>query len=300
MRPRPRSKRMRGGAGWCSSRRARPPTGALLARWARDGEQHPEASRLILAYTRADVRELNQRVRSLRLERGELGSGEAIQTERGERQFAAQDRLYFLRNEKSLGVKNGSLGTVEAVQGGVLQVKLDGSERRVAVDSRFYRDLDHGYAATVYKAQGATVDRSYVLATTHYDRHATYVALSRHREAATLFYAAEDFKAKGAVQELSTGEARARLVDALSRARPKELAHDYLDREVESGGSEVAERTTTLEDLKERQQQAAERWRAQYEVPARLQGASLDFLYRPSPRSEHGLERSGPEEELEI
>lgn len=84
-----------------------------------------------------------------------------IETERGAREFAAGDRLYFLKNERSLGVKNGSLGTVEKVRDGVLQVRLDGAasgtgegERRVAVDTRWYNHLDHGYAATVYKAQG--------------------------------------------------------------------------------------------------------------------------------------------------
>jgi ATP-dependent exoDNAse (exonuclease V) alpha subunit len=98
------------------------------------------------------------------------------------------------------------------------------------VDSRFYQDLDHGYAATVYKAQGVTVDRSYVLATNHFDRHSSYVALSRHRDEARVFYAAEDFADPRSVEATSTEHARHRFLNALSRARPKELAHDYLDR----------------------------------------------------------------------
>jgi Ti-type conjugative transfer relaxase TraA len=203
---------------------------ALLARWAKEGKEHPDQSRLMLAYTREDVRELNEFARALRQQTGELGSAERIATEKGVKEFAVGDRLYFLRNEKSLGVKNGSLGSIEAVQEGIVQVKLDGRDTRVAVDTRFYKDLDYGYAATVYKAQGSTVDRAYLLATPHYDRHATYVALSRHRESAAVFYAAEDF---GLMPENAAqrGEVRARLLHALSRARPKELVHDYLDRE---------------------------------------------------------------------
>ncbi len=171
------------------------------------------------------------------------------------------DRLYFLRNEKSLGVKNGSLGTVEKVSRGVLQVKLD-SGQRVAVDSRFYQDLDHGYAATVYKAQGVTVDRSYVLATNHFDRHSSYVALSRHREEANVFYAAEDF-ADSRTQEMPTAEeARQRFLNALSRARPKELAHDFLDPDPQmSRGAERPHAGSSMTDIEARQQQAAERWR---------------------------------------
>jgi len=181
-----------------------------------------------LAYTRADVHSLNTRARELRRAAGELGAGEMIETSRGAREFATGDRLYFLRNERSLGVKNGSLGTVERIRDEVLQVRLDGQdERRIVVDPRFYSDLDHGYAATVHKTQGTTVDRTYVLATPHFDRHSTYVALSRHREAATLFDGPDDFRAGW--REHSVED---KFKAALSRARPKELAHDFLERDL--------------------------------------------------------------------
>jgi hypothetical protein len=132
-----------------------------------------------------------------------------------------------MRNEKTLGVKNGSLGTIERIEGGVIQVKLDGpSDTRVAVDTKFYSHLDHGYAATVHKAQGTTVDRTYVLATPHFDRHTAYVALSRHREAATVFYATDDFGGRGG--RLDADQVQARFVERLSRVQAKDLAHDYL------------------------------------------------------------------------
>jgi Ti-type conjugative transfer relaxase TraA len=204
---------------------------ALLARWARDAKAEPKASQLVLAYTRDDVHALNEAVRTLRSQGGQLGKGEKISTEQGKKEFAVHDRIRFGRNEKTLGVKNGSLGTVERIQGGVLQVKLDGpSDTRVAVDTKFYKHLDHGYAATVHKAQGSTVDRTYVLATPHFDRHAAYVALSRHRETATVFYARDDFGGRaGAVEPQDVQE---RFVEKLSRARTKDLAHDYLEREI--------------------------------------------------------------------
>jgi hypothetical protein len=59
------------------------------------------------------------------------------------------DRIRFLRNERDLGVKNGSLGLVEGIESGVLSVKLDGTHTRVLIDTKFYRHLDYGYAATV-------------------------------------------------------------------------------------------------------------------------------------------------------
>jgi hypothetical protein len=56
-----------------------------------------------------------------------------------------------------------------------------------------YRNIDHGYAATIHKSQGATVDRTFVLATGMMDQHLTYVSMTRHRDRADLYAAREDF-----------------------------------------------------------------------------------------------------------
>jgi Ti-type conjugative transfer relaxase TraA len=202
----------------------------LLAAWSKDRKANPSESRLILAYTRDDVRELNREAREILKGEGKLGRGEVVQTTRGARDFAAGDRIMFLRNEKSLGVKNGTLGSVEHIGNGALQVRLDGKdETRIAIETKDYQDLDYGYASTIHKSQGATVDRSYVLASQYFDRHTTYVALSRHREAATLFYAQDEFARMGGEGAPDPAEAKRNLEYTLSRARPKELAHDYLE-----------------------------------------------------------------------
>lgn len=263
---------------------------ALVARWDEEAQRKP-GSTLMLAYTRDDVAALNTLARQRRQQRGELGKAEMIQTERGEREFAVRDRLYFLRNEKSLGVKNGSLGTIEALRGAVLQVRLDGGER-VAVDTRFYRDLDYGYATTVYKAQGSTVERSYVLATSHYDRHSAYVALSRHREAATVFYSAGDFPSRSGPAGDTDAAAQERFVATLSRVRQKDLAHDYLDPEEPATGTPRPS-SMSMPDIDARQQQAAERWRERELARNRAV---------PSPSARHqktqSHSRGGPEEDL--
>jgi Ti-type conjugative transfer relaxase TraA len=138
---------------------------ALIARWAHDHKQNPQVSQLVLAYTRDDVNQLNTSIRTLRHQTGQLGEGEVISTERGKKPFAVNDRIRFLRNERDLGVKNGSLGTVEGIESGVLTIKLDGAAGTRVIDTKFYQHLDYGYAATVHKAQGTTVDKTYVLAT---------------------------------------------------------------------------------------------------------------------------------------
>ena len=212
----------------------------LLSAWSKDRKAKPAESRLILAYTKDDVRDLNHAAREILKSEGKLAAGQTVQTTRGAREFAAGDRIMFLRNEKSLGVKNGTLGTVERIGSGALQVRLDGKdETRVAVETKDYQDLDYGYASTIHKSQGATVDRSYVLASKYFDRHTSYVALSRHRETATLFYGQDEFanpRGQGAAPDPI--EAKRNLEYTLARARPKELAHDYLD--LDSGAKEPA------------------------------------------------------------
>ena len=95
----------------------------------------------------------------------------SISVERGERLFAQGERVMFLKNDRELGVKNGSLGAVAEVNRDSMRVVLDGAERREgSFKLRDYAALDYGYAATVHKAQGATDDRAFVLATPGMDR----------------------------------------------------------------------------------------------------------------------------------
>lgn len=187
---------------------------ALIGRWDRDRKDNPRASTLILSHTRDEVQQLNTLARERLREAGELGPDMTVRTGRGERAFAAGDRIMFLKNERSLGVKNGSLGRVESITAVRMAVQLDDG-RTVAFDLKDYAEVDHGYAATIHKAQGVTVDRTYVLATPGLDRHAAYVALSRHRESVQLHYGADDFVD------------RDRLTQALSRERQKDVTTDY-------------------------------------------------------------------------
>ena len=186
----------------------------LIERWDRDRTAAPSASRMILTHTNDEVQALNEVARQRLRLAGELGEDVTIQTGRGAREFATGDRIMFLQNERGLGVKNGSLGTLQSVSTARMAVLLDDG-RAVAFDIKDYAQLDHGYAATVHKSQGVTVDRVHVLATPGIDRHAAYVALSRHRDSVDLHYGRDDFADQG------------RLVRTLSRERTKDMASDY-------------------------------------------------------------------------
>ncbi|WP_375565810.1 Ti-type conjugative transfer relaxase TraA [Oceaniradius stylonematis] len=186
----------------------------LIERWDRARQASPDRSRIILTHTNAEVRALNDAARERMRAAGDLGEDVRITVERGARSFAGGDRVMFLQNERSLGVKNGTLGTVEQVSGRSMSVHTDDG-RSVQFDFKDYDRIDHGYAATIHKAQGMTVDRTHVLATPGLDAHGSYVALSRHRESMDLHYGRDDFASPD------------KLIRTLSRDRTKDMASDY-------------------------------------------------------------------------
>ena len=146
---------------------------------------------LLTAYKRADVADLNARVRE---EIGDFLTGPRVETtvrdregnSEGKREFQSGDRLYFKKNDKKMGVMNGETGTLTNInvtsdgKDCVFTVKMDkGSE--VRLDPRDYAQIDYGYAITIHKSQGETVDFSSNLVT-GMGLNALYVQLTRHRD----------------------------------------------------------------------------------------------------------------------
>ncbi|NNM73705.1 Ti-type conjugative transfer relaxase TraA [Enterovirga aerilata] len=186
----------------------------LIERWDRERQASPDSSRIILTHTNDEVRALNESARERMREAGDLGDDVRLTVERGARNFASGDRVMFLQNERGLGVKNGTLGTIEQVSVQSMTVRTDDG-RNVSFDLKDYNRIDHGYAATIHKAQGMTVDHTHVLATPGMDAHGSYVALSRHRDGMDLHYGRDDFAGQD------------RLVRTLSRDRAKDMVSDY-------------------------------------------------------------------------
>lgn len=220
---------------------------ALVRDYLGDRDERPESSRIALAHRRVDVQAINDAIRSELQTRGVLAKADAgelgqagqeshevqvqkgdranreivYQTNDGRRGFAPGDRIVLLENNRDLGVKNGMLGTVTAVEPDAIQVRLDGAgqnaARLISIPVRSYQSFDHGYATTIHKSQGATVDRAFVMASATMDRHLTYVAMTRHRHAVGLYAGRDELKDLTA---LST---------SLGRSGAKETVLDYTD-----------------------------------------------------------------------
>jgi hypothetical protein len=189
----------------------------LIADWKQG--LNDNGSKIILAYRNKDVIELNHLARNEASDSGLLhGPEHKHETIKGDINLRAGDRVIFLRNENSMKVKNGTLGTIEEVGSKDFSVRLDNG-RTVSFDTNFYQDFYYGCAATVHKTQGVTIDRTYVLGTKHFDKHSSYVALSRHRNDVRLYVSQdkEGFKNYGHMKHL------------MSRERPKALIKEYAE-----------------------------------------------------------------------
>ena len=215
----------------------------LMDDWHTERLEKPDDSQLMLAYHRSSVRTLNEMARERLKNDGRLDKEVEIETHQGIRQFATGDRVYFLKNEyHDLDIKNGTLGTVTALDEKTVNVKLDpiqGKTRDVKVDLSKYNHLEHGYAATIHKAQGTTVDRSFVLASKRFDSHVTYVSMSRHREAADLYYSKEDFPSFNALGR------------HVAQGHHKDMTTDYAYRHGLDKSVLGIERATTHERLRD-------------------------------------------------
>ena len=205
-------------------RRAAETRAALVADWWHASQ---EGTAVMIAARKADVTDLNDSARMILRTEGLLG--EEKLTVRG-KSFSVGDQVMTLRNDRRLGVINGSRGVIETVdlQTGEMEVRLEGE--RVATFSTEYLEaghVTHSYAITGHKAQGMTTDRTFVLGDESLYREWGYVAMSRGRQENRLYVVMGDACGRddvgGAVERPYEIDL---LVHSLERSRAKSMAYD--------------------------------------------------------------------------
>lgn len=155
---------------------------SVVKNWQKDITEKTLKSSIMLAFTKKAVAELNIQARDALQEKNILAK-ENIELQGHERKLhiSTGERLLFRQNDKNIGVRNGDLGTVLSVSQHEFSIKLDsGEELKI---SKEYKALDYGYALTVHKSQGMTVENCHVCVDSKYwDRNLSFVAMTRHRE----------------------------------------------------------------------------------------------------------------------
>jgi len=118
--------------------------------------------------------------------------------ENDKREFSKGDEVVFLKNDKNLKVQNGTLGKVVTIKkNGTMRVAVTQSGKTefkefTMSDSgeKKYNYIDHGYALTVHKSQGATFDNTVVYHNgkeIYGSANCFYVATTRAKEKTQVF-----------------------------------------------------------------------------------------------------------------
>ena len=250
----------------------------LVEDWWNAARSDP-ASAVMIAYSRADVRDLNEAARILMLRAGRLGP-EALTA--GEREFRIGDLVLCRRNDARVGVRNGTRATLIAVEPDALTVRTDRGLRRSIPRSYAETNLDHGYALTGHATQGATVERAFVLV---HDQGALqewgYVACTRARTETRLYLSAAPPELEQPRRARDGGTVPARTVRALETRAEQRLASLQIEQ---------SNRAARLAATRQRQLEEQRARAAQQLTDAERQLDRLGWRARRKHRVELGAE----------
>jgi conjugative relaxase-like TrwC/TraI family protein len=157
----------------------------LVGDWMK-ARGHGRQATMLAARTR-DVDELNRIARQRLQATGQLGSDAINIASRG---FAIGDEAIATRNAYELGVLNGTRATITEIdqRDGIVRGRTeDGAAVVLPRDYVAAGHLTHAYATTFHKAQGTTVDETFVLVRDGLDREYAYSGLSRGALANSLY-----------------------------------------------------------------------------------------------------------------
>jgi ATP-dependent exoDNAse (exonuclease V) alpha subunit len=151
-----------------------------------------------LSFQKRWLHKVNAELRQVRRDHGELsGPDVRFDTKHGSADFAPADQVQFTDTLKAAHIYNGHVGTITGIDArtGVIRARLDATAaeqgREVTWSASEFTGFRHGYAGTIYKGQGRTLDHTYLYHTHHWRSAASYVALTRQRASAQVFVAGE-------------------------------------------------------------------------------------------------------------
>ncbi len=163
--------------------------------------------------TNDEARELNERIRDGRVQRGEVDDTRAATGSDG-LAIGAGDVIQTRKNDSALGIANRQTWTVQYVgDDGTVWVREAGSghrhQRTSALPAEYVSEYTHlAYGSTAYGVQGTTVNESHTILSDALDAAGVYVGMTRGRNTNRLHVAAPDLD-----------DAREQFIAALERDR---------------------------------------------------------------------------------
>lgn len=198
---------------------------------------------LMMADTNARVAELNGLAQERRIARGQVDVSRSVALRDGH-DAGVGDIIVTRKVDRRLTVagtrdcvKNGDAWTVATLHdnGDVTAVRAEDS-KHVRLPAQYVREsTELGYASTVHRAQGRTVDVARAIATSTTNREGLYVALTRGRYSNELFVATDDQPRDAILSRITRSDGRdtaardAMLAEAERVDSPAELGRQHQD-----------------------------------------------------------------------
>jgi len=233
---------------WCGD--GKEAVEAAVCDWKEFKSSNSAKTALVMAKTNKQVRALNTQMRHHLRDAGQLRGDDyrikAVDASgRGyDLDVAAGDQIMFKKRIDEFGVVNGTTGMVRRIEvvrsGHKMTIDLQGRQIEFTTvelaDDKGRVPLAHGYAATVYSSQGATVDSAYVVADHTLKRNEIYVAASRARDSCQIYLDRKGIE-KSARSQMPLSDAarsdiqknilRQHLSEAWGRAQTKTSTRDF-------------------------------------------------------------------------
>ncbi|KKB96217.1 ATP-dependent RecD-like DNA helicase [Candidatus Arcanobacter lacustris] len=206
----------KGNVNWCHD--SFDASSILIEDYLKDKALYPDQSQLILTFLNSKVEKINLAVHHALQEKGGLKDTYII----GGKAFSINERIVFTKNDnngravkniddinnikrdikhdkdvreqapskqgiqnQAIGVKNGTFGNIIDIKQRnevfELKVRLD-DDRIVKFDTSTYKDFSYGYAITINKSEGESIDRSYILFDDKMNANLTLIAMTRHKQ----------------------------------------------------------------------------------------------------------------------
>ncbi|WP_314645266.1 MobF family relaxase [Rothia mucilaginosa] len=203
---------------------------------------------IMIASTNETVGKLNDLAQAHAMERGHVHPEHGSVRLHNEARAHVGDVVVTRQNVRRLTVnggqdfvKNGDLWRVTQVhEGGAMTVQHLEHGGKVTLPAAYAaQNVELGYASTIHRSQGATVDTAHALVDSSTDRAGAYVALTRGRESNTLYVG------------LGDGQSRDEVLEQIANAYERDLTvHESVDA-VRAEHENVADLVAQHEDISE-------------------------------------------------
>lgn len=182
---------------WCEN--GKEAVQKAISDWKAFKAVNTEKTVMVMAKANKQVQELNAEMREHLREKGHIRGEDRIikVADNSGRAYdlpiAVGDQIMFKKRIDELGVINGTTATITRVaQDGLkISAKIEGRsiefKTSEIADEKGKTPLAHGYASTIYSAQGATVDTAYIITDYNLKRNEVYVAASRARDECKIY-----------------------------------------------------------------------------------------------------------------